>query len=456
MNDASTSVADRPAADAGVEEAVADRRFLDPHIETLPRPALRALQESRLLDLLPKVYERSALIRATWDVAGVHPEQIRSRDDFFARVPHIDKDMIRQHRDRFNDPTGGLQIVDRSELITVGFTSGTTGDPTPVPTGRTNAIETELLREFWHIGARPGDYITYMMFTFRGGLSRLTFMGEAGLTPIMMPHDPAELPLMIEAIERYRPTLFYMLSTPMMIGLEKYFERHPEKDPRAVFASIKGAVFGGEPMSPRFAALAKAWGLEIFDYTTLGDVAGAMECRAHNGFHAFEDLALVENLDDEGNPVPDGEMGEMVVTSLDDPWAPLVRFRTGDLCRLDRSACSCGRTHVRFWIMGRKGDQTIVRGKPILPCDIQRMVEQHPETKTCLFQIVRPQPVMDVLRLRVGFEADALKDAPAALAARLAEDIGGHLGVPVEIDLVPAEELLKLGPPQKIPRVTRS
>jgi phenylacetate-CoA ligase len=104
MSDASTSVADRPAAEGRVAEAVADRRFLDPHIETLPRPALRALQESRLLDLLPRVYERSALIRATWDAAGVHPEQIRSRDDFFARVPHIDKDMIRQHRDRFNDP----------------------------------------------------------------------------------------------------------------------------------------------------------------------------------------------------------------------------------------------------------------------------------------------------------------------------------------------------------------
>ncbi len=440
-----------PLAGAPVAD---DMKFLDGAVETMPRHALRALQEQRVLSLLANIYDKSALIRATWDAAGVTPASIRSLDDFCARVPCIDKDSIRAHRDAHNDPMGGLQIVGPEELNVVGFTSGTTGDPTPVPTERTTALETEIAREFWQIGGRPGDYVTYMMFTFRGGQSRLGFLGDAGYTPIIMPHDPAELPLMIEAIETYRPTIFYMLSTPMMIGLEKYFDQHPDKDPRAVFASIKGAVFGGEPMSPRFAALARSWGIEIFDYTTLGDVTGAMECRAHSGFHAWEDLALCENLDDQGRQVADGDIGELVVTSLDDPWAPLVRFRTGDLCRMDHSPCSCGRTHLRFWIMGRKGDQTTVQGKQILPRDIQRLVEQHAETKSALFQIIRPQPVMDALRLRVGYEVALADDVSrAALTARLAESIQAALGVPVDIDLVAAEELLKLGPPQKIPRV---
>ena len=105
--------------------------------------------------------------------------------------------------------------------------------------------------------------------------------------------------------------------------------------------------------------------------------------------------------------------------------------------------------------MGRKGDQTTVQGKAILPRDIQRLVEQHPETKTCLFQIIRPQAAMDVLRLRVGYDPEALKDSPEVLAQRLATTVGDALEVPVEIDLVLAEELLKLGPPQKIPRVTK-
>lgn len=447
MNDA---IALHSPAEAAFDASL----FLDSHIETMPRAALRDLQQRRLLALLPNIYEKSALIRATWDAAGISPADISSVEDFCARVPCIDKDSIRGHRDRHGDPMGGLQIVGPEDLSAVGFTSGTTGDPTPVPMERATAVETEVAREFWQIGARPGDYVTYMMFTFRGGQARIGFLADAGYTPIVMPHDPGELPLMIEAIETYKPTIFYMLSTPMMIGLEKYFEQHAEKDPRTVFASIKGGVFGGEPMSPRFAALARSWGIEIFDYTTLGDVTGAMECRAHNGFHAWEDLALCENLDDAGNPVADGELGELVVTSLDDPWAPLVRFRTGDLCRMDHAPCRCGRTHLRFWIMGRKGDQTTVLGKPILPRDIQRLVERYPETRSALFQIIRPKPVMDVLRLRVGYEAEALKDTQAALSQRLAEGVARELGVPVDIDLVPAEELLKLGPPQKIPRVT--
>lgn len=450
MNDISALT--RTAATA--QDDADGSRFLDPYIETMPRETLRALQERRLLTLLPNIYEKSALIRATWDAAGVSPADIRSLEDFCARAPRIDKDSIRGHRDRHNDPMGGLQIVQPADLNVVGFTSGTTGDPTPVPTERSTAVETEVAREFWQIGARPGDYVTYMMFTFRGGQSRMGFLNTAGYTPIIMPHDPGELPLMIEAIETYKPTIFYMLSTPMMIGLEKYFEQHPEKTPRTVFASIKGGVFGGEPMSPRFAELARSWGIEIFDYTTLGDVTGAMECRAHNGFHAWEDLAFCENLDDSGKPVADGELGELVVTSLDDPWAPLVRFRTGDLCRMDHSSCVCGRTHLRFWIMGRKGDQTEVQGKQILPRDIQRLVERHPETKSALFQIIRPQPVMDMLRLRVGYEPEALKDSHDALSARLAAGIRTELDVPVDIELVRSEELLKLGPPQKIPRVT--
>lgn len=430
-------------------------RFFDPHIETLPRADIRRLQELRLLETLPKIYERSALIRKTWDEAGVTPADINSLGDYLSKAPFIDKDSIRAHRDAYDDPCGGVRIADYSEILHVGFTSGTTGDPTPVPNGRSSAIDTEILREFWHMGGRPGDYVTYLMFTFRGGIARTSFLTEAGFSPIVSAHDPAVIPLMIEAIETYRPTVLYMVSTPMMIGLERYFETSG-KDPRKVFQSIKGAVFGGEPMSPHFAALAKSWGLEIFDYTTLGDVAGAMECSEHNGFHGWEDLALIENLDPQGKPVPDGELGEMVVTALADPLAPLVRFRTGDLVKLDHAPCRCGRTHVRFWVLGRLGDQTIVNGTSILPRDIQRIVEQEPATRSALFQIIRPQPEMDKLRLRVGYDSERLTGTLDALAARLADSVSRELEVPSEIELVPAEDLLKLGPPQKIPRVTKS
>jgi len=431
-----------------------DRKYFDPVMETLPRDKIRALQERRLLDLVPVLYEKSGLIRDKWDEAGLKPSDIRSLDDFLAKAPFIDKDAIRAYRDHHNDPCGGLMIADPEDLRTVGFTSGTTGDPTPVPSGPTTAIETQSARDYWHMGVRPGEFLAYMMFTFRGGQARSLNLAGAGFIPIMMPHDPGALPLMVEAIRTYRPTGFFMVSTPLLIGLEKYFETTGE-DPKEVFSSLKGTIFGGEPLSPRFSALAKSWGLELFEITTLGDVVGAIECNQHNGFHAWEDLALVEALDDDGHPVKDGELGELVVTALADPIAPLVRFRTEDLVRLDRSQCACGRTHARFWVVGRKGDQTIVRGKAIMPRDIQSLVETHNETKTCLFQIIRPQMTLDKLRLRVGYEPELLTDSTEALAARLVATLTAYFDVPVEVELVESAELLKLGPPQKIPRVTK-
>jgi phenylacetate-CoA ligase len=451
---APASVPDRATTvePATVDPTMGNLAYFDPQIETLSRDKLKALQEFRLLGLLPYAYERSGLVRQVWDAAGVHPSDIKTMADYVAKAPFIDKDAIREFRDANDDPCGGIRIADYSEIPHVGFTSGTTGDPTPVPNGKGSAVEVEILREFWQAGGRPGDYVTYMMFTFRGGISRTNFLGDAGFTPIVAPHDPAILPLMIEAIEQYRPSVLYMLSTPMMIGLEAYFEKSA-KDPREVFKSIKGAVFGGEPMSPRFQALAKSWGLEIFDYTTFGDVTGAMECREHNGFHGWEDIALAECLDSSGNHVADGEVGELVVTALTDPWAPLIRFRTGDLVKFDRSPCPCGRTHLRFWTLGRMGDQTLIQGVSVLPRDIQGIVEQQPETRAALFQIIRPQAEMDVLRLRVGY--DEATGNPADLAARLNNSVTAILKVPCEVELVPNAELLKLGPPQKIPRVTK-
>ena len=133
--------------------------YFEPELETMPRVEIRRLQERRLLELIPKVYERSGLIRQVWDEAGVKPEDIRSLDDYLAKAPFIDKDAIRNYRDHHEDPCGGLMIADHEDLRVVGFTSGTTGDPTPVPSGPTTAIEIQSSRDWWHMGVRPGDYL---------------------------------------------------------------------------------------------------------------------------------------------------------------------------------------------------------------------------------------------------------------------------------------------------------
>jgi phenylacetate-CoA ligase len=430
-------------------------RFLNEHIETMPRDQLRQLQEHRLLDVLDYGYTHSPLIEQLWRGAGVTPAEICSLEDFYEKAPFFDKDSIRHFRDVHNDPLGGLARMSHLDLNKVVSTSGTTGDPTPVPIRLRGSSQEGYARDFWEIGVRPGDYGIVSSFTFRIGIGDSPIT-EVGMIPIPFAHDPRQIPRMAAAIEAFRPTVFSLMSTPMLLGFEQWFKRSGA-DPVALFSSLQGAIAGGEAMSPRLRALAGSWDLELFETTSLGDVMSGTECRAHAGFHAYEDMVIAECLDPDGDePVADGELGELVVTTLRNPELPFIRFRTDDLVVMDREPCACGRTHARYQVRGRKGDQILVQGKPILPLDIRFIVEAEVETSGGLFQIIRSAPEMDRLRLRVGYDPDTLAGPAGELVARLEHLVGVAIEVPVQVDLTPNAELLKLGPPHKIPRVSKT
>ncbi len=427
--------------------------FLDP-IETASREDLDRHQEGLLATMSEHAFRSAPLINQVWKAAGVSPSDIRSTGDFREKAPFIDKDMIRAFRDAHGDPAGGMGATLAGETISVGTTSGTTGDPTPVPNSRRTPSEDSFARDHWHIGLRPGDYTCHVMFTFRGGHRRRT-MSELGIAEICFSMSPQEMPRLCEASLRYRPTSMAILPNPMILALEQHFER-TGADPVDVFSSYKGALFGGEPLGDRLRNLTRSWGLEIFENTSLGDVCGASECRQHDGFHAYEDLAYIECVDPlTAEPVADGDIGELVVTTLVDRLTPLVRYRTGDLVTINRGPCGCGRTHSRFKLHGRASDQTLVQGRSILPRELMGLIEVHSETRAALFQIVRREREMDRLTLRIGYDLERVCDSPDKLHGRLHDAIAAALGVPLTIELLDERELLKLGPPHKIPRVTK-
>jgi len=436
-------------------ENIQNDQFFDPVVETMPREEIEKLQEARILQLVPYVYERSPLVRSLWDKAGITPDDIQSLADFKEKVPFMDKDMIRAYRDEHSDPYGGLACATAPHLRGVGFTSGTTGDPTPLPRSEHHVTMSGLLRELWQMGVRPDDYIAYMLFTFREGFNSDKWL-EAGFRPIAVQHLPNEMPYLTQISREYRPKAMFMLSTPLIMALEQY-QKDTNDDLKEAFSSFEGVVFGGEPLSPHFRQLIESWGLEIFQLSSLGDISTTMECKAHDGMHTWEDLALVEHLHpDRNEPVADGERGEMVVTALADDVGPLIRFRTDDLITFTRKPCTCGRTHGRLKPMGRKGDEMLIQGKSVLPIDIFPVIGQFPETTSSLFQLIRPQREADVLNLRVGFDKSKLQTTEADLAARITDEVGKALDVPLKIHLIENEELLKNGPPNKIPRVTKS
>jgi phenylacetate-CoA ligase len=428
-------------------------RMLDSKIESMDRADLRAYQENRLLDALAYLEEHSPLFGQVWSSAGLRATEISSLDEFREQVPFVDKDTVRAYRSTSGDPLGGLRRL--GDASALSSTTGTTGDPVVLPVGHGAGVG--LARDWWEIGVRPGDAVAFMLFTFRG---------PAWLTPhalgascVLFDHHPSEFDRWCRASIELEPTLLYLLSGPLIMAMA-YMEEtgilpHPLTE---AFASYKGVVIGGEHLGLHARDDLERWGAEPFLHTAVGDVGSATECREHDGLHAGEDSVLIEILDPEGStPVPEGEVGELVATNLTPRSGnPLVRYRSEDLVRASTVPCRCGRTSMRLWPLGRKGDEVIVDGTAVLPMDIWRAVESVHESAAGYFQLIRTAREMPTLKVRVGHDVKLGNRPLKAVLDDLTDAIEQSVGVVAEIELVDNEDLLRLGPPHKIPRVASS
>jgi phenylacetate-CoA ligase len=421
----------------------------------MPREELERLQEDRLLEILPFVYERSGLISTVWTEAGVHPRDIRSMADFVERAPFIDKDTLRRYRDDHNDPLSGLG-TDPGDTWGTGTTSGTTGDPTVIPyVGRSRGVEepatylSAYTRSYWEMGVRPGDTVNVTLFTFRGPV--FANAQRIGAVPVLYSHDPGEMARLCQQSLTIKPKAHYVMSSGLMLELERL-----ETEGRFNIAEVLdgcAVVWGGEPMGQRARNALQRWGVDVFDHTAVGDVALAFECRERQGGHFAEDGAFAEYLRLDGSgPADDNERAELVVTSLD-PALPLLRFRSDDVVTADRSRCGCGRTHARVRAVGRVSDSFDIEGRTVLPSDVWLAVESVTEASAGLFQIVAPTRELSELRVRVGYEASdrSIDDICAAISDAIIE----RVEIAPAVELVPLDDLLKLGPPHKIPRVVK-
>lgn len=435
----------------GAAAPAGESRYFDEAIETMPRPELRNLQQDRMLELIELVYESSALHRQRWEEAKLEPADVRTLDDFSAAVPFTDKALLRSFRESSGDPYSGLLCVPERELLRVGFGSGTTGEPIYFPERfpERPLISDLTARDLWEMGLRPDEYMVWMGTTYRSPWYLCAH--AVGAVPVMCDHLPDRLPQMLELSRQLRPSVLMALSGPLVAGLERLAATHDLAD---AFSSFKAVIFAGEPLSERKRDLIRSWGAsDIFDMSAGGDMVSVFDCREHAGFHAWEDAVLVEVIDPVTlEPVPDGEPGEMVVTALTNHVAPFVRYRSDDLIEWTSERCACGRTHGRFRVLGRVSDQVVVEGRSILPTDVMRLLETLPATEAGLFQIIRPQRDLTSLRLRVGYDPARAPNA-AGVAAAASELLVDELGVPVDVELVCQDELLRLGPPHKVPRV---
>ena len=415
-------------------------RYLEPDIETMAQAELRDHQEQRVIELVSYAYERSAFYRELWDAHGVHPRDIRSLADFQARIPFMDKDMLRAYRARTGDPYGGVLCAAPDELTSVTSSSGTTGDPEFFAEIWNDAppLVTAQLRDLWELGLRPGDVVISPPGTFRN----LMDYGYQALGAVVVTVNAwiGNMQEVVEVSRRHRPAYINLLY-PIVVELERMADT---VDLREAFSSLKGAAFAGQPLGRRMSRMIREdWGIEVFEYTSAADTGTAWECREHNGFHLWEDTVFAECVDTESlAAVPDGQTGELVATDLDNRAAPLIRYRSSDLVRLSHERCGCGRTHGRMWIAGRRGDETIVRGRPVTLRDLENVVEAQEETGGAVFQVVRAQREVDELRVRVGYDPAVTGDL-TDLAERLRKAVYDATGVEPVLELQTEEDLLQ-------------
>ncbi len=413
--------------------------MFNPNIETLPRPQLRELQNRRLRDLVRRLDRQSAFFRDRLEAVGVAPEEISSVEKLH-RLPPIRKELL---RDLY---PFGLLAVDRSQVARVHASSGTTGKPVVAAytRGDLEVLAEVNARSLAAAGARPGMtfHNAYGYGLFTGGLGLHAGAEKLGLT--VVPASGGMTQRQITLIQDFRPDIIGCTPSYAQTLAEQFRLRGIPPDQ----ISLRYAVLGAEPWTEAIRAdVDSGLGVRSLNIYGLTEVIGpgvSQEClEGRAGSHIWEDHFHPEILDpDTEQPVADGELGVLVLTTLTKQAMPVVRFWTGDLVSLDSSPCPCGRTHRRMSrVKGRTDDLLIVRGVNLYPTQIESLIGDCTElTPHYQLEIDRPEG-LDRMVVRVETRSPGDPSPRPLLADRLKKRIKDTLGLNAEIAVLPPNSI---------------
>ena len=406
-------------------------------MECAPRAKLEALQLSRLQEKVKQVVDKVPFYRLAFRDKGIKPEDVRSLDDL-VHLPFTRKTDFRD-----NYPFG-LVTVDKEELVRVHASSGTTGKPTVVAYTR-NDIDTwaEVMARTLGCGdvtAKDVVHIAYGYGLFTGGLG--VHYGAERVGSVVIPISGGNTRRQLMLIQDFGATA--ICCTPSYAIFLSEAAQEEGIDLRET--NLRVGFFGAEPWSDEMRKEIEARiGLTALDIYGLSEIIGpgvSSECMHQCGLHICEDHFLPEIINPTtGDPLPNGEMGELVFTTLTKEALPVIRYRTGDMTTLDIEPCACGRTAVRMAkISGRTDDMIIVRGVNVFPSQIETALLRIEGVQPHYVIIVdREHGAMDTLEVWVEVSEEIFSDQLGALAdlQRVTEhEIRETLGIGVRIKLV--------------------
>jgi len=411
--------------------------FFNEEFETLPRPALEALQLKRLQSTLERVYANVPFYKTSFATAGITPSVVSCLEDL-QKLPFTTKQDMR------DSYPYGLFAAPMEEIVRIHASSGTTGKPTVVGyTQNDISIWTDLMaRSFVAAGAHKGDIIhnAYGYGLFTGGLG--AHYGAERLGASVIPISGGNTKRQIMIMQDFGSTVLtctpsYSLFMAEEAGVEGIdFKK----------LKLRVGIFGAEPWSEAMRGeIEEKLNLSAIDIYGLSEIMGpgvAIECiEAKRGLHIWEDHFIPEIINPEtGQRLPEGERGELVITTITKQGIPLVRYRTRDITSLTYEPCICGRTHARISRMsGRSDDMLIIRGVNVFPSQIEAILVGIEGIEPHYLLIVDRQGTLDTLTVQVEVSEHLFSDeikVLQALSRRVEKEIKDMLGVTCTAKLV--------------------
>lgn len=398
---------------------------------------MKNMQLKNLVKLAETMYAKVPFYKRKFDELGVKPADIQDIGDI-AKLPFTTKDELRQIYPY------GLLAVDESEIVEVHQSSGTTGTPVvDAYTQKDIDIWSEAMaRCLVMSGAGSGDVIqnAYGYGLFTGGLG--VHYGARAIGANVIPISGGNTARQLKVMNDFGAT--FLTCTPsysLYIAEYAYENGISMKDMK-----VKAGCFGAEPWTEEMRKeMELQLHLDAFDIYGLTEIIGpgvANECECKDGLHVNEDLFYPEIINPEtGEPLPDGEKGELVFTTLTKEGTPILRYRTRDITYLTRGKCSCGRTSVKMHrLMGRTDDMLIIRGVNVFPTQIEEILVQMEETQPH-YQIIvdRGQKHLDEVEVWVEVKDQFFSDETRkmeSLRSRIRGEMKSRLGINAVIKLV--------------------
>ncbi|MBF6594316.1 MAG: phenylacetate--CoA ligase [Thermaceae bacterium] len=414
--------------------------MFQPDLETLPRPKLQALQNERLREQVQLVYERVPFYRQGFDENRLKPSDIQSLEDL-PKLPFTRKNDL---RDTY---PFGLFAVPREKLARIHASSGTTGKPTVVGYTKEDleVFAETVARSLAAAGGKPGMMLhnAYGYGLFTGGLGLHGGAEKLGMNVVPVSGGQTERQVML--IQDLGPEMISCTPSYAQTLAEEFRKRGVA--PQEI--SLKYAVLGAEPWTEAIRrSVEQGLGVQATNIYGLSEIMGPgisnEDVNERDGLsYIWEDHFYPEVVDPEtGDPLPEGEVGVLVLTTLTKKAMPMLRYWTGDLTFITRSAGASGRTHARMaQIRGRSDDMLIIRGVNVYPTQVEAVLLGIPEVAPH-YQIVVTRPeIMDEVELRlevseVHYAQHGEGILRSDLSQTVAHKIKQNLGVSVVVTLI--------------------